>query len=468
MTSLEFKDMQGFLVRGYGAFPEASFLLLRIEEPAAAQAWIRSLRTEVTPADPKPSASALQIAFTCEGLRALGLREDTLRTFDRAFWEGMSAPYRQRILGDDGESAPEHWQWGNEAVPVHAMVMLFAGDAEIHRQLKETVRTGLRGLSEVRRLDTYSFDPPREHFGFRDGISQPFVEGLSRTGPPENTVPAGEFFLGYPNAYSKLPVSPSVSLARDPGGLLPIVDTEYDGKRGDLGRNGSYVVFRQLSQDVQGFWRFVTDASRDVYGSETARDLLAAKMVGRWRNGAPLSLFPDDPEGQPRDDFGYHEDDAEGMRCPFASHLRRSNPRDSLEGGPREATKVSNRHRLVRRGRAYGPPLDEHFDVDRMLTVEDDSERGLHFLCLSGDIARQFEFNQQTWIENKKFSGMYADPDPLMGSSTEEETTFTIPDVPVRRRVTNMQRFVEVRGGAYFFMPSLSALRFLGNADLSN
>ena len=468
MASLELTDMQGFLARGYGGLPEATFLLLRVEEAAAAQAWLRSLTADVTPADPKPSQSALQVALTGDGLRALGFGEDTLQTFDQAFWEGMDAPYRQRILGDDGDSAPQHWRWGNDANPAHVLLMLFAIDAETLEARIETVRDGLQGLAETERLDTTSFTPAREHFGFRDGISQPIVEGLSRSGAPENTVPPGEFFLGYPNAYGERPVRPSVDPARDPDEILPRTDTEHAGVRGDLGRNGTYVVFRQLSQDVQGFWKFVTEASEEVYGSAEERHRLAAKMVGRWREGAPLALSPDDPDAPARDDFGYHEEDPDGMKCPFASHLRRSNPRDSLEGGPEESTTVSNRHRLVRRGRPYGPPLADDFDVDDMLAAApDEAERGLHFLCLCGDIARQFEFTQQTWIENQKFSGLYDDPDPLMGSPQDEGTTFTIPDTPVRRRVRDMQRFVEVRGGAYFFMPSLTALRFLGRADLS-
>ena len=467
MPDLERTDMQGFLARGYGRLPAASYLLLRVEDGPAAQAWLRSIEDAVTPAAPKPDETALQVAFTCDGLRALGLGTDTLRTFDRAFWEGMHVPHRQRILGDDGDSAPEHWRWGNAESPVHVLVMLFAADEAAHRTLLDRVRTGLEGVSETEHLETHWFEPAREHFGFRDGISQPIIEGLGRDGPPDNTLPPGEFFLGYPNAYGERPASPSVPPAQDSEGVLPRVDTEHYGTRGDLGRNGSYIVFRQLRQDVQGFWRFVTDKSEEVYGAAAERERLAAKMVGRWRSGAPLTLSPEDPDGEARDDFGYAEQDADGTRCPFASHLRRSNPRDSLEGGPDASTTVTNRHRLVRRGRPYGPPIAEDFDVDDILAADDDTERGLHFVCLCADIARQFEFTQQTWIENQKFSGLYDDPDPLMGSPQDEETTFTIPDDPVRRRVTQMQRFVEVRGGAYFFMPSRSALRFLGEAELS-
>ena len=466
MVDLELTDMQGFLARGYGGFPEASYLLLRIEDGEAAQHWLQSIVPDVTPADPKPEATALQVAFTCDGLRALGLDEDSLRTFDRAFWEGMDAPYRQRILGDDGPSAPEHWHWGNEDTPVHVLLMVFAKTDDALETRIGQMRERYRGVSEAKRLESRLFDPGREHFGFRDGISQPIVEGLSRTGPPENTVPPGEFFLGYLNAYDRRPVSPSVDPGRDAERFLPRVEKEGLGTRADLGRNGTYVVFRQLSQDVKGFWQFVTEASTEVYHDAEKRRKLAAKMVGRWRNGAPITLSPDDPDGEVRDDFGYEPHDTDGTRCPFASHLRRSNPRDSLEGGPEASTTVANRHRIVRRGRPYGPPLAEDFDIDDMLDAEDETERGLHFLCLSADIARQFEFTQQTWIENPKFAGMYEDPDPLMGGPEDGGSTFTIPDTPMRRRVTGMQRFVEVRGGAYFFMPSLSALRFLAHADL--
>ena len=189
-----------------------------------------------------------------------------------------------------------------------------------------------RASPPARDVDLDDFEP----FGFRDGISQPFVEGLSKTGPPETTVRAGEFVLGYPNEYGLYTDRPLLDASADPGGTLPR-DAEGSG-RADLGRNGSYLVFRQLRQDVPGFWRYVDDATRRPDGSSDpeARLRLASKMVGRWPSGAPLTLAPDadDPSLADANDFAYHELDPRGARCPVGSHIRRSHPRDSLDPRP--------------------------------------------------------------------------------------------------------------------------------------
>jgi deferrochelatase/peroxidase EfeB len=192
---------------------------------------------------------------------------------------------------------------------------------------------------------------------------------------------------------------------------------------------------------------------------------LASKMVGRWPNGAPLAVTPDveDPAHADRDDFGYHEQDSFGYRCPVGAHVRRANPRDSLAPAPADSTIVSNRHRLLRRGRTYGKPVAESMEAADVLAAEDYSgERGLHFVCLNTDIARQFEFVQHTWINNPKFEGMYNDVDAIAGDHDKRNAGyFTIPAEPVRRRVHDVPRFVHTRGGAYFFMPGIDAVRYL-------
>jgi deferrochelatase/peroxidase EfeB len=204
-------------------------------------------------------------------------------------------------------------------------------------------------------------------------------------------------------------------------------------------------------------------------------------MVGRWPNGAPLALFPEEPPPDakyvPTNDFLYLDAkapggaDPYGQRCPLGSHVRRTNPRDSLEPGPAESLIVTRRHRILRRGRAYGPPLAASMEAEALLDAADDKgKRGLLFLCLNADIARQFEFIQQTWVVNPKFEGLCSDPDPVIGahldpalaaSRPDEISDFTIPRDPVRRRETGLRRFVSLRGGAYFFVPGLRALRFL-------
>jgi Dyp-type peroxidase family len=273
-------------------------------------------------------------------------------------------------------------------------------------------------------------------------------------------VRAGEFVLGYPNEYGLLTDRPLVPAAADPAAVLP--PDAATGER-DLGRNGTYVVVRQMQQDVPGFWRFMRAAAGD--GDATA---LAAKMVGRWPGGAPLVDAPggDDPAHATANGFGYANADPVGMRCPVGAHVRRANPRDSLDPNPGTADSiaVNRRHRLLRRGRKYGPPAD--VDGLRSGTASaDDVDRGLHFICVGGNIARQFEFVQRAWVGSPKFATLYDDADPLIGRHRPDGGTFTIPDRPVRRRVTGLPQFVTVRGGSYFFLPGLHALRYLGSTS---
>ena len=465
MAQLELGDLQGIVVRGYGSLPAARYLVLRIDDSVAARRWLREVEGMVTPGDRKPDDLSFHIAFTCGGLRALGLDEGTLATFSREFWEGMHAPHRARnILGDRDASAPVEWRWGG--ADAHVLLLLYARDTDtleaLHRQVGETYA----GVTEIQSLETYSFESSREHFGFNDGIAQPVIRGLSKSGPPENTLSPGEFILGYPNEYGKLPSAPRVARAQDPAELLPRVRWEEGEEEADLGRNGTYLVFRQLSQNVRAFWRFVDETTHlaDGTSDHDARTRMAAKMVGRWPSGAPLTLCPnaDDPGQSTRNDFGYRASDLFGDGCPVGAHIRRTNPRDALDGKPEESITVANRHRILRRGRPYGAPVSRTMDVDEILAFEQEhGEVGLHFICINADIGRQFEFIQHTWINNAKFGGLYSDADPIMGHHDKLQSSFTVQGAPVRMRITNLQRFVEVRGGAYFFLPGLRALRFI-------
>jgi Dyp-type peroxidase family len=461
---LELADVQGLFSRGYGELKAALFLLLRIEDASAARAWLGTVRRTITRADERPTSRAVNLAFTGSGLERLGLARDVLAMFSNEFVAGMTTPHRTRILGDLGDSAPERWDWGGPGTArIDAALLLYALDDRSLATLEEEQSRLLErgGLDVVRRLGTADLDG-FEPFGFRDGISQPFVEGLSKVGPPETTVRAGEFLLGYPNEYGLYTDRPLLDLARVSEGALPR-DAAGSGLA-DLGRNGSYLVFRQLRQDVAGFWQFVDAATRraDGGGDPGARVRLAAKMVGRWPSGAPLALVPDadDPDLAEANDFAYHELDSRGARCPVGSHIRRTNPRDSLDprpGSPRSYA-INRRHRILRRGREYGPSLT----VEDALAGGDSAERGLHFICLNANIARQFEFIHHTWVNNPKFDRLYDDADPVVAPSTPRGGTFTIPTEGVRERVTGVPRFVSVRGGAYFFLPGIAALAYLG------
>jgi Dyp-type peroxidase family len=197
-------------------------------------------------------------------------------------------------------------------------------------------------------------------------------------------------------------------------------------------------------------------------------------MVGRWRSGAPLvkTWNADDPRLAFDDDFTYQRDDPHGLRCPIGAHIRRTNPRDALDPDPgtQRSVDINKRHRIIRRGRPYGPPVTEPIEpIDPQRIIDagpgyDHADRGIFFMCFNANITRQFEFIQESWLNNRKFAGLCADTDPLMGDRAGESSTtasFTIPSEPVRWRVTGLPQFVHARGGAYFFMPGGRALRFL-------
>ena len=456
-ATLNLDDIQGLVARGYGSLRAATFVLLGINDPAAARAWLGVLAGEVATAERGDRSEAVHVALTRSGLGRLGLPEGSLAGFPDEFTGGMTTDHRRRLLGDVGESAPERWRWGGPANPVDAVLLLYAEDqAGLSNLVKRhTGPAALEsaGLAEVERLDTSPLTGT-EPFGFRDGISQPLIAELGppdQPGPPLHTVRAGEFVLGYQNQYGQVAESPTVAAADDPGQVLPRTD---DPDRADLGRNGSYLVLRQLAQDVDGFRRFVDQASRaDGQADPDAGTRLAAMMVGRWPNGAPLTRAPERPADDLADanDFGYADGDAAGRGCPLGAHIRRANPRDALdpEAGPEQSLRSVNRHRLLRRGRAYGDPSDP-------------GERGIHFICLNANIARQFEFVQHTWLNNPKFAALYDDTDPLVATHQGDTgRTFTVQARPFRQRVTGLPAFVTVRGGAYFFLPGLRALRFL-------
>ncbi|MFI1970580.1 Dyp-type peroxidase [Streptomyces cinnamoneus] len=470
-ATVELDDVQGLVVRGYSGLRSASFLLLTLTDPDAARPALDRLARRVTDGRSEPPDTAVNVALTSDGLRLLGVRTPDVEGFPEAFVSGMTDADRSRFLGDVGANAPPHWRWGGPATPpVHVLVMLYALDgrrlAALETELRrDALATG--GLTEALRLGTEELSD-REPFGFRDGISQPLIEGLpkaaaalrarARDETPGDVVKAGEFILGYPNEYGLLTDRPVLPPADDPGRVLP---REPGGSGADLGRNGTYLVFRQLHQDVEGFWGYADAATRRPDGSSdpAARAALAARMVGRWPSGAPLVHAPleDDPALATDNDFGYFATDPGGLRCPLGAHVRRAHPRDSLDPDPGspQSVAIGRRHRILRRGRAYGPGG----------AAADGGERGLHFLCVNANISRQFEFIQHTWLNNPSFNGLSDGPDPLVAPRQDHRrATFTEQARPVRTRHAGLPQFVSVQGGAYFFLPGLRALRYLCSA----
>lgn len=486
------QDMQALLARGFGHLPHSTFCLFSVKAPAQARPHLMDLLDAVTPASQKPQSKALQLALTAKGLDALGLPKKILATFSDPFRSGMDTPHKRRVLGDVNDSAPEHWQWGGPTrAPVHIMLLLYADTAEnIQAFVDERVLAAeSAGLALVEKLPGEVLAENREHFGFKDGLAQPYIAEFDRhrLASSASAVPLGEFVLGYRNGYGRYTQRPLIPPASDVESVLP-EDASGSGLR-DLGRNGSYLVYRQLSQDVEKFWSYLlSQAGKDgawitenasLEPGETAV-LLASKMVGRWPNGVPLVKAPTATEAEAfatlsakaLDDFAYHQQDEAGHRCPLGAHIRRANPRDSLapEPGSQKSIDFSNRHRLLRRGRPYGEPVCAPLDVKHILETLmghaslPTGERGLHFMCLGANIQRQFEFVQYTWCTNPNFNGLYNDPDPLIGDRCPHgkvQDKFTMQHPFIRREVSGMPNFIKTRGGAYFFLPGKRALRYM-------
>jgi Dyp-type peroxidase family len=277
---------------------------------------------------------------------------------------------------------------------------------------------------------------------------------------PWNVIKAGEFLLGYLNEYNVLPDPLNLPIASDPNHVLQTVIMPDGVVAPDLGRNGSYLVVRQIAQHVGQLWSYLDRATKDASGASNVyeREKLGAKLIGRWTSGAPVATTPDKdtPARSEENEFLYREIDPDGFRCPSSAHIRRANPRDTLGDDPAEALKLSKRHRLIRRGRSFGPRLTDKLDLT------DDHQRGLLFMAVNANIERQFEFVQQTWINGTSFNGLYDERDAIFGNFDGQKAgSMTIPCHPLRRKLHGLGGFVTVLGGAYFFLPSIRAMRYL-------
>jgi Dyp-type peroxidase family len=416
-----------------------TYIGFRIDDQIAGRGLLKRLIPLIKSAADvtSPVADAgLSLALSYQGLRALGVPQESLDSFSPEFKQGMAA--RAEELRDVGKSAPEHWERPLGTSDLHLMLAIVAGD-DAHLasllQRAEPVYREIRGVTAIYRQDAHALPTEKEPFGFRDGTSQPAVEGSGVPGsnPQEIPVKAGEFVLGYLDEKGSMPRMPQPEV---------------------LGRNGCYVAYRKLYEDVAAFRRYLAQNSASL----DEQELLAAKMMGRWRSGAPLALCPvhDDPElgadPKRRNNFLYLDDDPQGFKTPLGSHIRRMNPRDQFKDGLIQV----NRHRVIRRGTVYGSALPEG-------VLEDDGvDRGILFVFLGADLNRQFEFVQREWINQGLFIGAPTEKDPITGPN-DGTGVFTIPKQPIRQRRKGVPQFVINRGGEYFFLPGLPALRWLAD-----
>jgi Dyp-type peroxidase family len=438
-VTLELDDIQHPVLRPRPTPYAGAYILLRIDDRRAGREGLRRLIPLLSSAADMPDPNqkgAAAVALSFQGLKALGVPADTLASFPEEFRQGMAA--RAEILGDTGESAPEHWESPLGSPEVHMAIVALAPDATQLEPVLAEANNALRelpGVTPIWRLDTYLDHRERTSFGFKDGISNPDIDGSGNpiTNPHEAPFKVGEFVLGYPNETGDLPPMPRPEV---------------------LGRNGTYVAIRKLQTRVAAFRQYLRAQAK----SPEEEELLAAKFVGRWPSGAPLVLAPerDDPElgadSTRNNAFLYAADDPRGLKCPLHAHARRTYPRDANIIG------VARRHRIIRRSTSYGPMLPDG-------VLEDDGvDRGIVYVSIGARLDQQFEFVRTQWIIDGTFLGTPGVPDPLVGPH-EKNGQFTIPQQPIRRRLTGLPQFVVNRGGEYYFMPGLRALRWVADLD---
>jgi Dyp-type peroxidase family len=514
MENVEWQDVQGLVLSGFPDLRHAAYIPWRFDPPESnsIKQWLEGLAGRLIRVDGTDSAAmkvtqtarhrparptslkamkrlleanrkvsgvgVVNLALTAGGLKAFGVDEQELARFSSEFREGMApeprpgsaVPRRSNVLGDIGSNSPEHWQWGgwNTHRTIDGLLLLYATDPTSLQALIDEELGLMQGVAqplydgERLILRGRVHDDLREHFGYRDGISQPTIEGtktaagLSRKETRISVVRPGEFVLGYLNERGARVTfsSASVQGARHAAAL----------QSRDLGRNGTYLVFRQLEQDVRAFNDFISQTATlvrgpDVGDAKKAEEWVAARLVGRKRSGEPLIPAAADSTKGPdaRNDFLYHFEDRFGLACPIGSHIRRANPRDIIGPDPDTALRLSKMHRIIRRGRSYGERLTPAAGGESIPGQHE--PRGLHFICLNADIAGQFELIQHSWLNGTHFDGLYDETDPI-SHYPAGDGVMTIQHRPTNLRIS-IPRFVTVRGGAYFFLPGIKALRSL-------
>jgi deferrochelatase/peroxidase EfeB len=531
-NALQLSEVSTLVVGGLRRLRTGTCVFVRISsDKVHAKRWLAGIAEEVSYGDQLNALKALVVGVAPSALMKLGLTEENLTTFSVPFQQGNAAPWRARTLGDIGRDDPEHWLWGAGAQTadqtatisagtqtenqVDAVILIYAWDPDQLSELEKTTidqieRFGGHVVLRLKLKDLPEQGRPKEPFGFLDGISNPIIRGIRSTKSEDaaDLVDLGEFILGYPDNLGYMPPSPSVPPDDDPKGFLPSAGADLLRQRPDfsepsatarhdLGMNGTFLVVRQLEQDTSAFEEFLADAERKLITSGhqpknisgSLRDWIAAKMVGRWRDGTSLVRHPDSSgtatfaghrnvgDIRPDNDFSFRIEDPNGLRCPLGAHIRRANPRDSfvsglehLEGGTKEKQfveqikeqlRIVNRHRILRVGRPYDAQECRGAPDNRL------DKPGLLFMCLNADIERQFEFVQQSWVLGPSFHGLQDEIDPLVGNRQGSET-FTIPTPDGPLRINDIKDFVRVRGGGYFFLPGRQALRFLANFEESD
>jgi deferrochelatase/peroxidase EfeB len=436
---LELEDVQHYLLtRPHATIAQYNFITFSTAE--AGRKWVDALSDIVGNAKSVMNASDsdmrwVSLAFTFNGLRKLGLDETSLATFPEPFRQGMAA--RAQMLGDTGINHPDNWEDNITSEDLHAVVILFARDKEERARCVKKHDEYLQAIPGVEVLSTLlieavpPFDYVHEHFGYRDRITTPVIEGMGIEPSPGSTAASkpGEFFLGYP----------------DETGVIPLQPPEI------LSKNGSFLGYRKIREHVGAFRDFLKANGK----TEEEQELIAAKLMGRWRKtGAPLVLCPDKDDrelgfdDQRNNNFDYEKMDPHGYACPMGSHIRRMNVRDG------RVSRIMNRRLIIRRGGTFGPHLPDD-------APEDGANRGIAVFGGCSDLARQFEFLISVWANDPEFLELN-ERDPFAGS-IDGSFEITLPKKPIKKKLKGLTAFTTVTGGAYFFMPGIRGLKYLAS-----
>jgi Dyp-type peroxidase family len=499
---LNLDEIQGNILAGFNKDHQTLIFFRLSEDPTAAKDWLAELTPDVASTNEVKAFNDLfkivngrrdsrhrgergtvestwvNVAFTFAGLGRLGAQN--LAQFPEAFQQGMAS--RAELFGDVGDNAPAGWVFGAPGT-IDGVVIVAADSAEdVNREVAREHRLLARhgGSLVYEQAGRARTDlPGHEHFGFKDGISQPGIRGFTdSTGadqnqgqPGQDLIWPGEFILGYPR--QKPAPAPGYGQGAEarPSDLDP-AQGDIAQPQPDWTRNGSYFVVRRLRQDVPGFLAALVEFATAQNPQSTA-ERIGAKLVGRYRSGAPLepvdgvdtaaetqagdpsSAHPELLDNDHINDFEYRTADAAGDIVPLAAHIRKAYPRDEATVGGGEAD--TQTHRLLRRGIPFGKPYKAGApDGTPHGAIDYPQDRGLVFACYQTNLEMQFEFVQSHWVNDMTFPQADAGQDPVI-SQNANPRSFTMPGGQPDH-LELMKQWVTTTGGEYFFQPSISVL----------
>jgi Dyp-type peroxidase family len=500
--------IQGNIIGGFNKDYE-TFLFLNVLDAGKARGYLDEIKNEIATSEEVLAFNRLfkqlrkrhggelgilkatwtNIAFSAAGLDALKIKD--LSKFPKEFTDGMAA--RKKLIGDLGESDPSNWIGPLGSKQVHAVLIVAAdSQSDLYQQVTryEEALTACGGFSIVFRQEgaVRMDDPGHEHFGFKDGVSQPGIRGVDKpTGedpdqgnPGQDLLHAGEFVLGYATqTHDEKPGHDGPN--PDPGPISENGPTWTE--------NGSYMVFRRLAQDVEGFHNHVKNKAAEL---GMTPELLGAKLVGRFASGCPLEKMKpesngdslnfnkttgltedhlDIAENNQRNNFFEYGADPGGTFVPRPAHIRKAYPRDQAAPDIKfdsQNESQTQTHRLLRRGIPFGtsfrPTLGAASHTTKAPKGMDD--RGLIFVCYQKSIVNQFEFVQGAWVNEPDFPQKGDGVDPIIHQREDAKgCPFHLP-IGGKPKEVSIQNFVTTTGGEYFFQPSLPALEAIAKGKI--